>query len=207
MRRRAKQSSGEESGEELGAKKFLKDSRVIFLFCLQLLEEPSSKRKPKAKAGGKGKTKGKVATSKKTAPADDSNDGYVLVVLFRIFSRSFYRSFVRSFVCSFVRFFVCSFVRSFVRLFVCAFVRLFVRVRCSFVRSYILAFVSSFSRLFFHPFVCFYILSLVPCFLHEFLHFSLFYVRTNASTTQPFKGMFPFFCLFFFYYASLCVFK
>jgi len=40
-----------------------------------LLEEPSSKRKPKAKAGGKGKTKGKVATSKKTAPADDSNDG------------------------------------------------------------------------------------------------------------------------------------
>jgi len=75
VRRRAKQSSGEESGEELGAKKFLKDSRVIFLFCLQLLEEPSSKRKPKAKAGGKGKTKGKVATSKKTAPADDSNDG------------------------------------------------------------------------------------------------------------------------------------
>ena len=59
---------------------------------------PSSrKRKPKTKAGGKGKTKGKVAASKKTAPTDDSNDGYVLIVVFLIFWRSFVHSYIRSF--------------------------------------------------------------------------------------------------------------
>ena len=110
-------------------------------FCKDL---PSSrKRKPKAKAEGKGKTKGKVAASKKTARTDDSNDGYVLVVVFLIFSPSFVRLFVRSVGRSLVRSFFRVFVRWFVRSLVRSLGRSVVR---SFGRSFVCSFFCSFIR-------------------------------------------------------------